>query len=87
MLIKNDATVTVAHSKTKDVFGAIDGCDVAVYATPSISIHEKPHVNDMVIDVGGVWSSDRYTECQYIDRIGPLTISVLLNRLARVNVK
>ena len=42
MLIRNDATVTVAHSKTRDVFGAIDGCDVAVYATPSVSIHENP---------------------------------------------
>lgn len=86
-LIRNDATVTVAHSKTRDVFGAIDGCDVAVYATPSISIYEKPRVNDMVIDVGGVWSNNQYTECQYVNRIGPLTVSILLNRLARISAK
>lgn len=87
MLIRNDATVTVAHSKTRDVFGTIDGCDVAIYATPSISIHKKPRVNDMVIDVGGVWSNDQYAECQYINRIGPLTVSILLNRLARASAK
>lgn len=83
-LIQNDATVTVCHSKTKDVFGVVDGCDVAIYATPTLSICEKPYVNDMVIDLGGVWSKNRYATCQYIDRIGPLTISILLNRLAKL---
>lgn len=83
-LIKNDATVTVCHSKTKDVFGAVNGCDVAIFATPTLSIREQPYVNDMVIDLGGVWSKNQYTACRYIDRIGALTISILLNRLAKL---
>lgn len=80
---EDNATVTIAHSKTKDVFEAVDGADIAIYATPKINDMRKPNVNELVIDLNGIWSNDPFTECKYVDRIGPLTVSVLINRFAK----
>lgn len=84
MLIQMDATVLVTHSKTRDLGGALYGADVIVYATPALPPMMKPSVKDFVIDLGGVWKDNPYTDCPYVDRVGPLTVSLLLNRLAKV---
>lgn len=82
-LVNKNATVTVAHSKTRDIFSAVDGSDVIVYATPELIVPQRPETWDLVVDLGGVWSDNPYTNCAYINRIGALTVSILMNRLAK----
>lgn len=82
-LVNKNATVTVAHSKTRDIFSVVDGSDVIVYATPELIVPQRPEAWDVVVDLGGVWSNDPYTNCEYIGRIGALTVSILMNRLAK----
>lgn len=82
-LIDNDATVTVAHSKTPILYGATTGKDVVIYATPTITGAVPYNTHDLVIDLGNsVPHPDRFN-CLYVNRIGQLTVSVLLNRFAR----
>lgn len=82
-LIDNDATVTVAHSKTPILYGATTGKDVVIYATPTITGAVPYNTHDLVIDLGNsVPHPDRFN-CPYVNRIGQLTVSVLLNRFAR----
>ena len=78
-----NATVTVAHSQTKDIFKTANGADIVIYATPNVNDLRKPHVNELVIDLNGIWSNDPFTDCEYVDRIGPLTVSILINRFAK----
>lgn len=78
-----NATVTIANSFTKNIFETANGADIVIYATPNINDLHKPHVNELVIDLNGIWSKDPFTECEYVDRIGPLTVSILINRFAK----
>ena len=76
-------TVTVAHSKTPILYGATTGKDVVIYATPTITGAVPYNTHDLVIDLGNsVPHPDRFN-CPYVNRIGQLTVSVLLNRFAR----
>lgn len=89
-LIEHDATVTVAHSKTRNMLLATFGRDVVVYATPQLTWHsvcERPSfdINYLVVDIGHCLDKktiDRF-RCDYIGNIGRLTVSVLLNRTAK----
>lgn len=65
-----------------------DDCDrmedkVVIYATPTITGAVPYNTHDLVIDLGNsVPHPDRFN-CPYVNRIGQLTVSVLLNRFAR----
>ena len=57
--------------------------DVVIYATPTITKDISYNTRDLVIDLGNsVPHPDRFN-CPYVNRIGQLTVSVLLNRFAR----
>lgn len=82
-LTLDNATVTVAHSKTKSLLQATMNRDVVIYATPTITKDISYNTRDLVIDLGNsVPHPDRFN-CPYVNRIGQLTVSVLLNRFAR----
>lgn len=85
-LIKNNATVTVAHSKTLDLFDATMKRDVVIFATPVLYQYPAFDTKRMVIDLGNAIPEQYkgFYNCPYINRIGPLTVSVLLNRFARI---
>lgn len=84
-LIKKGAIVTIAHSHTKQLFGAMYGRDIVVLATPTISAIPRA---DMIIDIGNALTKDVRKElpanCLYVDKIGKLTNAILLARAAGV---
>lgn len=79
-LIAGDATVTVAHSKTKWVFKATEEKDVVVYATPKLTSPVDYDTKSLVIDLGGC-VNEADIGCEYTKDIGKLTVSVILSRL------
>lgn len=85
LLTEQGATVTVAHSKTPMVNKATVGADVVVYAVPrSASFGFTLDTKDMVIDLSRVVPyPDLIPHAKYVDRIGKLTVSILLNRFAK----
>lgn len=82
-LIDNHATVTVAHSKTPSLYGATTGKDVVIYATPTITGAVPYNTHDLVIDLGNAAPHPERFSCPYVNRIGQLTTSILLNRFVR----
>ena len=82
-LIDGDATVTVAHSKTESLLKATAGRDVVIYATPSLDKIIAYDTNDLVIDLSSCVRKAEWLYCDYLDAIGKLTVSVLLNRFVR----
>lgn len=85
-LLELDATVTVAHSHTKDLYKAMNGQDVVVLATPVVPAF--PLANELVLDIGGTLPKEMVDQlppgCQYMGKIGRLTNSILLARVAGV---
>lgn len=85
-LIESNSTVTIAHSHTKDLYKAMNGQDVVVLATPVVPAF--PLVNELVLDIGGTLPKKMVDQlppgCQYEGRIGRLTNSILLARVAGV---
>lgn len=79
-LIAGDATVTVAHSKTKWVFKATEEKDVVIYATPKLTSPVDYDTNCLIIDLGGC-VNEADIGCEYTKDIGKLTVSVILSRL------
>lgn len=86
-LIDNNATVTVAHSKTTNLFKATENRDAVIYATPTITQDISYNTRDLVIDLGNSVSHPDRFNCPYVNRIGQLTTSILLNRFVRNEVK
>lgn len=82
-LTLGNATVTVAHSKTKSLLQATMNRDVVIYATPTITKDISYNTRDLVIDLGNSVPHPDRLNCPYVNRIGQLTVSVLLNRFAR----
>ena len=82
-LTLGNATVTVAHSKTKSLLQATMNRDVVIYATPTITKDISYDTRDLVIDLGNSVPLPDWFNCPYVNRIGQLTVSVLLNRFAR----
>lgn len=82
-LTLDNATVTVAHSKTKSLLQATMNHDVVIYATPTITKDISYNTRDLVIDLGNSVPFPDWFNCPYVNRIGQLTVSVLLNRFAR----
>lgn len=85
LLTEQGATVTVAHSKTPMVNKATVGADVVVYAVPrTASFGFTLDTKDMVIDLSRVIPyPDLLPNAKYVDGIGKLTVSILLNRFAK----
>lgn len=79
----NNATVTVAHSKTKSLLQATQNRDVVIYATPIITQDISYNTRDLVIDLGNSVPHPDRLNCPYVNRIGQLTVSILLNRFAK----
>lgn len=81
-LLRDNATVTICHSKTRYLFDATTTGDVLVVAVPTTS---KPNVctynKSLIIDVGNALDRDEI-DAEYISGsdLGRLTISILLNR-------
>lgn len=84
-LTDNDATVTVAHSKTTSLFKATENRDVVIYATPTITQDISYSTRSLVIDLGNSVPHPDRLSCPYVNRIGQLTTSILLNRFVRRN--
>lgn len=75
--------VTVAHSKTKSLLQATQNRDVVIYATPIITQDISYNTRDLVIDLGNSVPHPDRLNCPYVNRIGQLTVSILLNRFAK----
>lgn len=82
-LIDEDATVTVAHSKTSCLLSATKGKDVVIYATPKVDKIIAYDTESLVIDLGNCVEHPEWFYCDYLNRIGQLTASVLLHRLVK----
>ena len=94
MLLKANATVTVCHSKTKDLIGVCANADILVAAIGKAKFIKKEFVKDgaVVIDVGinrvdgklcgDVDFEDVKDKCSYITPVpggvGPMTITTLM---------
>lgn len=83
-LIKHDATVTVAHSKTKDIASVTRNQDVVLICAPKLDQDISYDTKSMVIDLGCTVPHPEQYDCEYVTRIGKLTIIILLYRLSIV---
>lgn len=83
-LVENNATVTVAHSHTKNLAETMYNQDIVVLATPIVM--DLPRPKALVLDIGGALNPALVKElpvgCKYEGRIGKLTNAVLLSRVA-----
>lgn len=78
------ALVFEADSKTEDLDLFIQAADIVVYATPTLTQPIRHIHTRLVIDLGGVVPRETLpTNCEYIRHVGPLTISILLNRVIK----
>ena len=77
-----DATVTVCHSKTRNLYESTLFADILVVAAPVKPAQVSSLAGKIVIDVSGTFkgfvSKDRY-----VGNIGKLTTSILLNRAVK----
>ena len=81
-LLAHNATVTVAHSGTKSLIHSTAGQNVVIYATPTLTQSVAYDTTDLVIDLGNCVPRREFFSCPYVNNIGRLTISVLMNRHA-----
>ena len=80
VLLANDATVTVCHSKSKNISAISKICDIVVIATPKLDTCIAID-KELIIDIGNTLS--HLDVKNYISKIGRLTISILLNRFVK----
>jgi len=80
-LIYRGATVTVAHSQTKDMMFATMDRDIVIYATPQLTDEIAYDTHELVIDLGNAVPNPELFNCNYVNRIGDLTTSILMSRL------
>ena len=85
MLCSHDATVTVAHSKTKNLLELTEQADVVVCAAPyevaTMAAGKGP--KRLLLDVSGVTNPAYLAACDYSRSIGKLTTSVLAYRFTQ----
>ena len=79
MLLYCNATVTVAHSKTNNLYEATRFADIIVVAAPVTPDQVSPLAGKIVIDVSGTFKGFVDDEL-YIGNIGKLTTSYILWR-------
>jgi methylenetetrahydrofolate dehydrogenase (NADP+)/methenyltetrahydrofolate cyclohydrolase len=96
MLLDADCTVTVAHSKTRNLDGLLDCFDIIISAVgkPNLIDLKKCHA-DIVIDAGGdcynfdpdyEWFGQETKVAITPNGIGLMTRAVLMAHVARVDV-
>lgn len=97
MLVNEDATVTLAHSKTKNLFELSRNADILVVAVGKTHFIKKENIkkNSIIIDVGiNIEGNNIYGDVDYQDvfdktgaitpvpgGVGPMTIASLLENL------
>ena len=81
-LIAQDATVTVCHSKTRNLYEATLFADIIVVAAPVKPAQVSSLVGKIIVDVSGTFNGF-VPEDRYVGNIGKLTTSILLNRVCR----
>lgn len=80
-LVFDGATVTTAHSRTKDMMFATMDRDIVIYATPELTDEIAYDTHKLVVDLGNAVPNPELLDCAYVNRIGNLTTSILLARL------
>lgn len=80
-LVLDGATVTVAHSRTKDMMFATMDRDIVIYATPQLTDEIAYDTHELVIDLGNAVPNPELFNCNYVNKIGDLTTSILMSRL------
>lgn len=85
-LVESNATVTVAHSHTKNFAETMYNQDIVVLATPTVMGLPRP--KELVLDIGGALNpalvKKLFVGCKYEGHIGKLTNAVLLSRVAGI---
>lgn len=77
-----DATVTVCHSKTRNLYESTLFADILVVAAPVKPAQVSSLAGKIVIDVSGTFKGF-VPENRYVGNIGKLTTSILLNRAVK----
>ena len=77
-----DATVTICHSKTRNLYESTLFADILVVAAPVEPAQVSSLAGKIVIDVSGTFKGLVPKE-RYVGNIGKLTTSILLNRAVK----
>ena len=77
-----DATVTVCHSKTRNLYESTLFADILVVAAPVKPAQVSSLAGKIVIDVSGTFKGF-VPKDRYVGNIGKLTTSILLNRVVK----
>lgn len=78
----SNATVTVCHSKTRNLYESTLFADILVVAAPVKPAQVSSLAGKIVIDVSGTFKGF-VKEDRYVGNIGKLTTSILLNRAVK----
>ena len=87
LMLNEDATVTIVHSKTKDVRRHIEKADIVIACAGNAGFDESYQVSSeaTVADIGGDFKYPEKLGCKYlipaIGGVGPLTRAFLMDHL------
>ena len=87
LMLNEDATVTVMHSKTKDIQRHIEKADIVIACAGNAGFDESYRVSSeaTVVDIGGDFKNPEKLGCKYlipaIGGVGPLTRAFLMDHL------
>ena len=87
LMLNEDATVTVMHSKTKDIQRHIEKADIVIACAGNAGFDESYRVSSeaTVADIGGDFKNSEKLGCKYlipaIGGVGPLTRAFLMDHL------
>lgn len=81
-LIKSNATVTVCHSYTEDLFSITKTTDMLIVAAPIYPYQVALENIETIVDVSGTFNTFNGWD-HYISNIGKLTTSIILNRVCK----
>ena len=79
-----DCTITICHSKTKDLHQMTEHADVIIVAAPILPKDVTLSNNPYIIDVSHTFKSFSGSD-NYVGNIGKLTTSIILNRAVKSN--
>ena len=87
LMLNEDATVTIVHSKTKDIRRHIEKADIVIACAGNAGFDESYQVSSeaTVADIGGDFKNPEKLGCKYlipaIGGVGPLTRAFLMDHL------
>ena len=87
LMLNEDATVTVMHSKTKDIQRHIEKADIVIACAGNAGFDESYRVSSeaTVVDISGDFKNPEKLGCKYlipaIGGVGPLTRAFLMDHL------